>query len=171
MVNWYMHVRVLHILFAALWVGAAVFLSVYVSPAIRALGPAGAPVMAELMRRRMSAFLGAAAMLTVLSGVWMYWEFTHGLDAAIMRQGIGLALGFGGLCGIAAAVIGAAVISRSAERAGKLSREAAQLPEGAERGAAMQTVTALQRRATIFARFNSVLLVVALLAMCLAHSV
>jgi uncharacterized membrane protein len=171
MVDWYMHVRVLHIVFAALWVGAAVFLTLYVSPAIRALGPAGAPLMAELMRRRMSGFFAATAMLTVLSGVWMYWEFTHGLDAAIVRQRIGLALGFGGLCGIAAAVIGAAVISRSAERAGKLSREAAQWPEGPERGATMQTVAALQRRVTVFARFNTVLLVVALLAMCVAHSV
>ncbi|HSN01319.1 MAG TPA: hypothetical protein VLS52_09965 [Rudaea sp.] len=171
MFDWYMHVRVLHILFAALWVGAAVFLTLYVSPAIRTLGPAGAPLMAELMRRRMSGFFAAAAMLTVLSGVWMYWEFTHGLDATIVRQGVGLALGFGGLCGIAAAVIGAVVISRSAERAGKLSREAAQLPEGGERGATMQTVAALQRRVTVFARFNTVLLVVALLAMCLAHGV
>jgi len=50
--EWYAGVRVLHILFAALWVGSAMFLTLYVTPAIRATGPRGAPVMAELRRRR-----------------------------------------------------------------------------------------------------------------------
>src|SRR6185312_670996 len=99
-----------HILFAALWVGSAVFLTLYVTPAIRATGPRGAPVMAELMRRRTGGFIAAAAMLTVLSGLWMYWVFTHGFDSTIVAHGAGLALGIGGLCGIAAAVIGGAVI-------------------------------------------------------------
>ena len=169
--EWYAGVRVLHILFAAFWVGSAVFLTLYVTPAIRATGPQGAPVMAELMRRRMGGFIAAAAMLTVLSGLWMYWIFTNGFDGAIVAHGAGLALGIGGLCGIAAAVIGGAVIGRAAERAGALSQQVAQMPEGEERAATLQTVAALQRRVATFSRLAVVLLVAALVAMTIAHAV
>ncbi|HJR13993.1 MAG TPA: hypothetical protein VJ833_08875 [Rhodanobacteraceae bacterium] len=168
--EWYAGVRVLHILFAALWVGSAVFLTLYVAPAIRATGPRGAPVMAELMRRRMGGFTAAAAMLTVLSGLWMYWIFTHGFDFDVVGHGAGLALGLGGLCGILAAVIGGAVIGRAAERAGKLSQQVAQLPDGEEREVTMQSVAALQRRIATFSRLAVVLLVAALVAMTIAHA-
>lgn len=166
---WYAAIRVLHIVFAALWVGAAVLLTLFLSPAIRTLGLQGAPVMAELMRRRMGAFLAAAGGLTVLSGLWMYWIFTNGLDADIMRHGAGLALGIGGLCGIVAVILGGAVIGRAAERAGKLSRQAAQMPQGSERAAAMQTVATLQRRVAVYSRCDVALLLAALIAMCVAH--
>ena len=168
--GWYAGVRVLHILFAALWVGSAVFFTLYVTPAIRATGPHGAPVMAELMRRRMGGFIAAAAMLTVLSGLWMYWVFTNGFDGSIVAHGAGLALGIGGRCGIAAAVIGGAVIGRAAERAGALSRQVAQMPEGGAREATMQSVETLQRRIATFSRLAVVLLVAALVAMTLAHA-
>ncbi len=168
--DWYAGVRVLHVLFAAFWVGSAAFLTLYVTPAIRATGPQGAPVMAELMRRRMGAFIGAAAMLTVLSGLWMYWIFTHGFDSAIVGRGAGLVIGIGGLCGIAAAVIGGAVVGRAAERAGALSRQVVHLPEGEEREAILQSVAALQRRVATSSRFAVVLLVAALVAMTIAHA-
>ncbi|MGH8125079.1 MAG: hypothetical protein ACREPK_04450 [Rhodanobacteraceae bacterium] len=168
--DWYAGIRVLHILFAALWVGTTVFLTLYVSPAIRSLGPRGAPVMAELMRRRMGAFIASASLLTVLSGLWMYWVFTNGFSAQAMGHGAGLALGIGGLCGIVAAIVGGAIISRAAEGAGKLSREVAQMPEGSERVAVMQTVAVLQRRVTLFSRCDVVLLIAALIAMCIAHA-
>jgi hypothetical protein len=121
--------------------------------------------MAELMRRRMGGFIAAAAMLTVLSGLWMYWIFTRGFDGAIVAHGAGLALGIGALCGIVAAVIG-----RAAERAGALSQRVAQLPEGEERAATLQTVAALQRRVAAFSRLAVVLLIAALVAMSIAHA-
>lgn len=169
--EWYAGVRVLHILFAAFWIGSAAFLTLYVTPAIRATGLQGASVMAELMRRRMGAFIAAAAMLTVLSGLWMYWIFTNGFDGSIVTHGAGLALGIGGLCGIVAAVVGGAVIGRAAERAGMLSQQVAQLPEGEKRAATLQTVAALQRRVAMFSRLALVLLVAALVAMTIAHVV
>lgn len=168
--EWYAGIRVVHILFAALWVGTAVFLTLYVSPAIRALGPRGAPVMAELMRRRMGGFIAAAGGLTVLSGLWMYWVFSDGLDSRILSHGPGLALGLGGLCGIVAAVLGGAVIGRTAERVGSLSRAAAAMPDGDERAATFQTIATLQRRVALFSRCDVVLLLAALIAMCIAHA-
>ncbi|HVX04331.1 MAG TPA: hypothetical protein VHA71_04330 [Rhodanobacteraceae bacterium] len=168
--EWYAGVRVLHILFAAFWVGSAAFLTLYVTPAIRATGPQGAPVMAELMRRRMGGFIAAAATLTLLSGLWMYWIFTGGFDGAIVAHGAGLALGIGGLCGIAAAVIGGAVIGRAADRAGTLSQQVAQMPEGEQRAATLQTIAGLQRRVATFSRLAVLLLIAALVAMALAHA-
>jgi cell division protein FtsL len=67
-------------------------------------------------------------------------------------------------------VIGGAVISRAAERAGALSQQVAQLPEGQEREATMRSVEALQRRVAKFSRLAVVLLVAALVAMASAHA-
>lgn len=168
-IQWYADVRVLHIVFAALWVGASVLFALYVSPAIRSLGPHGAQVMAELMRRKVGLFIAASSMLTVLSGLWMYWEFSHGFDATIVTHGPGLALGIGGLCGIAAAIVGGAVIGRAAEQAGQLSHDIAQLPEGGEREALMQHLAKIQRRMNVAGRCDVVLLLAALILMSLAH--
>lgn len=169
--DWYAGVRVLHVLFAALWVGTAVLLTFYVSPAIRALGPRGAPLMAELMRRRMGAFIAAVSGITIVSGLWMYWVFSHGFQATIMDTGAGLALAVGGTCGILAAIIGGAVIGRSAERAGSLSREASQLPQGEQRDALLGSIAVLQRRVAWASRCDVALLLAALVAMCIAHVV
>lgn len=67
-------------------------------------------------------------------------------------------------------MIGGAVIGRAAERAGALSRQMADLPEGGEREATMQSVEALQRRMATFSRLAVVLLVAALVAMAIAHA-
>lgn len=166
---WYQGMRVLHILCAVLWVGSAVFLTLYLSPAIRALGPQGAPVMAELMRRRMGLFLAAAGIVTVLSGIWMYWVFTSGFNLRLMTHGAGLVLGIGGLLGILGSIVGGGLVGRTAERAGRLARTAAQLPPGGEREATMVTVAALQHRVAIASRLDATLLLAALLAMCIAH--
>lgn len=169
--DWYAGIRVLHVLFAALWVGAAVLLTFYVSPAVRALGPRGVPLMAELTRRRMGAFIAAASGITIVSGLWMYWVFSRGFEAAIMTRGAGLVLGIGGLCGIVAAFIGGAVIGRSAERAGHLSQQAAQLPNGEPRAALLDSIAVLQQRIAWASRCDVVLLLAALVAMCVAHVV
>ncbi|MGH8235346.1 MAG: hypothetical protein ACREPU_14295 [Rhodanobacteraceae bacterium] len=169
--DWYAGVRVLHILAAALWIGTTALLTFFVSPAIRGRGPRGAPVMVELMRRRMGLYIAVASGVTILSGLWLYWIFTAGFDLGVIASPSGLIFGIGALCGIVAPIIGGAVIGRSAERIAKVARKATQLADGAERNALMGDVAILQRRVATFSRIDVLLLVAALVLMSLGHYV
>jgi len=155
-------IRALHILVAAAWFGAAAFLTLYLMPAVRQLGPQGGPVMVALMQRRFPVFMAASAGLTILSGLWLYWTLTAGLQPGVVGSRMGLVFGFGGLCGLLAAVIGGAIVGRS-------SKQLAALAAGGQPPQA-DTVARLQARI----RFGSVLalglLLLALLAMAFGHA-
>lgn len=169
-ISWYTDVRVLHIVCAALWLGAAAFMTLYLGPAVRTLGPRGMPVTAELGRRHMGAFMGAVGGLTVVSGLLMYWAFTDGFEASIVGHGAGLALGLGGLCGITAAIIGGAILGRSSERVARLAQVASQSTDGHESKTARREIAVLHHRIATFSRIDLALLLAALLLMCLAHA-
>ena len=159
---WLGEIRALHILVAATWFGAAAFLTLFLMPALRQLGPQGGPVMAALTQRRFHVFMAANAMLTVLSGAWMYWQLTGGLQPAAVGSHDGLAYGLGGLAGLLAAIIGAAVVGRGSKQLAALA--AAGAPDPA-------VVARLQARVRTGSRSALTLMVVALLAMTLAHAV
>jgi len=161
--NWLGEIRALHIVVAAAWFGAAAFLTLYLMPAMSQLGPQGGPVMVALTQRRFHVFMAANAVLTVLSGAWMYWMLTGGLQPAAIGSHDGLVYGFGGLAGLLAAVIGATVVGRSSKQLADMAA-AGGPPEPAQ-------VARLQARVRAGSRLALTLLVVALLAMTLAHVV
>ncbi|NUS39249.1 MAG: hypothetical protein HOQ02_09535 [Lysobacter sp.] len=159
---WLGEIRALHILAAAAWFGAATFLTLYLMPAVRQLGPQGGPVMAALAQRRFDRFMAASAMLTVLSGGWMYWALTGGLQPAAIASRDGLVYGVGGLCGLLAAVIGGVVVGRSSKQLAALV-VAGGAPDPAR-------IARLQARIRTGSRLALMLMLVALLAMTLAHA-
>lgn len=161
--------RALHILVAALWVGAGIFLTAFLMPVMRRLGPHGAPVMAAMAQRRMGPFMAAIGALTVLSGLWLYWIYTRGLDAGIALSAPGIMLGLGGLAGILAAILGGAVIGRSVERIRQLGTQLRDMPDGAPKLAQQDALVRLHRRAALASKCDATLLVVALLLMALGH--
>ena len=154
-------VRMLHILFAASWFGAAAFLTLYLLPVARQLGAAGGATMTALSGRGFHRFMAANAGLTVLSGLWLYWTLTAGFAGPAMTSTPGMVFGLGGLAGLLAAVIGGAVIGRTLSRIETLK---GRLPD------AQPQVAALQGRVAAASRFALGLLVFALVAMALGHS-
>ena len=88
----FLTLRVLHVLIAAVWVGATVFMTFLVMPAIEASGPAGGQVMMGLNRKGITAFFAALGGTTVLTGLYLFWRFTGGFDPAISRSHAGMAL-------------------------------------------------------------------------------
>ena len=162
MASIFLEVRALHILVAAAWFGAATFLTLYLMPAVRQLGPQAGPVMAALAARRFHVFMASTAMLTVLSGGWMYWLLTGGLQPQALGTHEGLVYGLGGLAGLLAAVIGGAIV-------GPASKQLAAL--AAAGGPPDPAVAArLQSRVRIGSRVALAFLLVALLAMTLGHA-
>ena len=145
-----------HVLFAALWFGAAAFITFYLAPAMRQLGPAGGDGMLQALHRRgMHRFMGATAGLTVLSGLGMFW---------LIGAGAGIVLVLGAGAGLLAAILGGAVIGRSFKRIDALLGQP-QDAHGREPG-----IAAAHQRIAVASRCVLGLMAFALLAMTLGHA-
>lgn len=166
----YIWIRVLHILVAALWLGTACVLSMILMPAVRDAGAAGGQVMLSLHRRKLHVFIAATAVLTVLSGIWLYWELTAGFDWASVSSNSGLLFGIGGLCGMLALIMGASLIGPGFARVAALIEQSGSLPD-ARRPAHTQSVAALQQRTSLIAKLALGLIVTALVLMGFGHYV
>jgi|SRR5690348_1469799 len=166
--SWFLVLRAAHVLLAALWLGAAFMLSVFVMPAVRDVGPGGGQFMQTLQRRKLHAFMALAATLTVLTGLWLYWRFTAGLDEEVILSPGGLAFGIGGICGLLAMILGGAILGRGFARIVALGERAAAGPE-AERAAHMQDIELLRQRLGVAGKLILLLMVLALVLMAIGH--
>jgi len=155
--------RAAHILSAAAWFGAAALLTLYLLPTARGLGAAAQPTMHAMTRRGFHRFMAVSSGLAIVSGLWLYWLLTAGFKPAAIHSASGMVYGVGGLAGLLAAMLGGAVIGRSLTRIDAL----ASMPEAGQ----ADEVAALQRRVAVASRAALGLLLVALLAMILGHSV
>jgi len=147
--------RAAHILFAAAWLGAAAFVTLYLAPAMRALGPSGDRMVQALHQRGMPRFMGATAGLTVLSGLCLFW---------FVGRGAGMVLSLGAAAGLLAAILGGAVIGRGFHRINSLLA----LAEGDP--ARDAGIAAAYRRIAVTSRVVLAMMVFALLAMTLGHA-
>jgi len=168
--NAYVVLRVLHILVAALWVGAAGLLAMVVMPAVGEAGATGGPFLASLHRRKLHVFMAASALLTVLSGIWLYWVLTTGFDPAIVWSRGGVAFGIGGLCGLVALIVGGGIIGPGFARLAELAERTDATPE-AQRAAHLQRLEAIHRRTLLASKCALALIVIALVLMASGHYV
>jgi hypothetical protein len=166
----YVVLRVLHILVAALWVGAAGLLAMVVMPAVGDAGMAGGPFLASLHRRKLHVFMAASALLTVLSGIWLYWVLTTGFDPDIVWSRSGLVFGIGGLCGLVALVIGGGIIGPGFARLAALTEQTAAVPED-QRAAHVQRLGTIRRRTMLASKCALALIVIALVLMATGHGI
>lgn len=159
--------RIVHIVGAAFWAGSAFLLTGYVAPAAGQAGPEGAKFMQRLvLGTRYIAAISAAAGLTVLTGLLLYWRASEGLRGEWMSAGTGVMLTIGGLAGIAALIAG--ILTGSSSR--KLAELGASLggPPSPEQAG---EIAGLQTRLSNLGVTSSILLVVALIAMASARYV
>ena len=149
--------RFAHVFFGAIWVGMMVFGTFFMGPAVEEAGPDGGKVMAGLMRRKVMVLMPVFALITLVSGFWLYSRLGRG----IMSTGMGKAFGLGGVLALLAFVVGMAVARPTMMRAQKLSQS----------GGAPAEVQALRARANTLGRIVGVLLLLALAAMAVARYV
>jgi hypothetical protein len=69
--------RVVHFVTGVIWVGSLFVVVVFVQPSAAALGPAGAPFMSELRRRRFVDVVVIDALFTIGVGSFLYWNDWH----------------------------------------------------------------------------------------------
>jgi uncharacterized membrane protein len=167
----YLAARALHVLLGAFWLGSVVFVVYFLMPSMAEAGPDAAKVMAGLIKRRYLAVVPVVALLTILLGLWLYWRFTGGFDPAQLGTPGAMVFGTGGILAIAAIHVGLLGMRRNTLRALARSRDAAALPDGAEKAAAMQAIRALRQRALVAGQIVAVLLVITALLMAIGHYV
>ncbi len=163
--------RALHIVVGVFWVGSVVFLSMFLTPSIRAAGPAGGAVMQQLMGvRGVPRWLMGAAIVTLLSGFGLYWHDSGGFQSAWLASGPGRVFGLGGALGLVTAIAGMAVNAPTARRMGELGGrlQAAGRPPTPDEQA---TLAALQSRLSRAGTVTTVLLLIATFLMAIARYV
>jgi uncharacterized membrane protein len=163
--------RVVHVLVGAFWVGAILFMATFLVPSVRAAGPAGGAVMQQLVKaRRLPRWLLTAAVLTIVSGIGLYWVDSAGFQSAWLGSGPGRVFGLGGTLAILAAILGVVVNFPTARRLTALAArvQGSGRPPAPEEAAEMQRLQARLGWATTVA---AVLLALATLAMAVARYV
>ena len=164
-------VRMIHIVVAVCWVGAVVFMAAFLLPTMQAVGPAAGPVMGHLTQvKKLPMYMMAGVLLTVFSGLALYWYDSAGFTSAWMHSGPGKTFGLGAAPGIIVAVMGMAVNSPTAKKLGALGAtiRASGAPPSAEQAAEMER---LQHRLAGAMTVAAVLLVIAAAAMAAARYV
>ena len=167
----YLFVRLVHVLLGALWFCGIAMLVLFVMPAIAQSGPAGGQVMGGMMRRRFGPYMPAVGGTTVVTGIALYWRFTSGFDPALMHTHAGLVFGTGGLLGIVSLIIGGSMVGRGTDTLYRMGGELAAMPDGPQKIAFIQRMTALSQRTAVAARVVLVLVTITIALMALAHYV
>jgi len=168
----FLALRFVHVVVGVFWVGSLVFLAFILLPSVRAAGPAGGAVMQQLTQvRRVPTVLLTAGILTVLSGLTLYWNDSAGFRSkAWLSSGTGMTFGLGAVFAILVLVIGSTVNSPTAKRITALGGQirAGGGAPSAEQAAQMER---LQRRLANALRLTAVLLLLAAAAMSVARYV
>jgi len=161
--------RLVHIVLGVFWVGAVALIAFLLFPAVRESGPAGGAVMQRLMARGLNLWLMAAAILTVLSGLALYWHDSAGFSSTEwLGSGPGRTFGLGAVFAIIGVGVGMGVNSRAAKQLGALTAgiQAAGRPPSPNETA---TIQRLQDRLAKGGVVTAVLLLLAAAAMAVAR--
>jgi len=161
--------RLLHIVLGAFWVGAIVFSAFFLMPAVRAAGPGGGGVMAQIMGRlHFHTYMLSAVWLTILSGLAMGYHNGGESGFRWFAIGVGRMFGLGGVLAIIAGILGGAVTAPAAQKLGALSAKV-QASGAPPTPADKAELERLQSRLFNATRLVAVLVLLAVAAMAVAR--
>jgi len=160
--------RMIHILAGIFWVGSAVLMAAFITPAARALGPEGGKFMQFLLGKlRLSNTISLSAILTTLAGIVLYWRDSAGLQTMWIFSSTGFILTVGAVAGILAAILGGAVTAPTAARMDALSKQI-QVGGGPPKPEQLAQLQKLQMQLGQAGVWGAVLLVISAAAMAIA---
>ena len=160
--------RFAHVFFGALWVGMMAFQTFFLMPALADVGPDAGKLMAALMRRRLPVILPIVALITLVSGFWLFQRLSGGAAAGLMRTPMGLAFGSGGLAALLAFLVGIVVLRPAMMRSTELAQSLASAAPD-ERAARTAEIQRLRARAAMTTWVVMILLFYTLSAMAVAR--
>lgn len=161
--------RLIHIVFGALWVGMVGFAAFFLQPAVQEVGPDGGKVMAAIQRRGLLTVMPVLAVGTLISGLWLYMRAAAGQHAAYAQSPVGMAFGLGGVAAIVGWVIGMTVLRPSMLKAMALAQSLGPSTAPDERQRVAAEAQRLRERAASAGRTTAWLLLFAVAAMAVAR--
>lgn len=161
--------RLLHIVLGVYWAGTIAFTALYLEPSVRAVGPPGGQVMAQLVKRGHLNVMPIVALITILTGIELYRRASAGFELAWIGSTQGMTLTIGALTAIVALVVGVFVMRASSLKAMAKTPSAQQAPDGPERERLLEEIQSLRRRATLSLRWVAGLLGISVAAMAVAR--
>lgn len=156
--------RIIHVVSGAFWLGVAVTNAFFILPSIRAAGPAGGQVMAQVVQRKLPQYVNLAILLTIGSGIILFAWRSGGFGSWILSPS-GLVFSIGAVLALATAALGVAYVTPTVGRIGALAASAP-AATGDELDGIRSNIQQLQMRLQTAARGAAVLLVIA--AACMA---
>lgn len=161
--------RILHIGLGVFWAGAMFFMVFLLEPSVRSVGPEGGRVMQALQKRGFMTIMPAVAVLTILSGGFLYWRIVAGFGIDGLSTPFGMALTVGGIASLAAFGQGFFLMRPASLQAGKLSASLGNTPDADARNATLAKIAGLKSRARTHSRWVVLWLAVAVLTMAVAR--
>jgi uncharacterized membrane protein len=162
--------RLIHVVGGVLWVGSMFFLVVFLTPAVGDVGPDGGKVMGALMRRKLMVFTPVVAILTVLSGLYLYGRVSAGFDSAYMSSGPGMTYGLGAVAAILSFIVGVVYTRPAMANAMALSQRMANA-DPAERQDLAAQIEKYRSRGTNGGKLIIAMLLIAAVAMAVGRYV
>jgi len=162
--------RILHVGAGVFWAGSIIFMARFLFPAITDAGPAGGQVMQAMAKRGLMAAMPAAAIITILAGIYLFYRVSAGFDSIYMGSGPGITYSIGGLMAIIALIIGGTTVRASMEKVLKLGETLPSTPES-NRAAVMAEMNALRQKGINATRLVSVLLMITVFCMAIGRYV
>ena len=105
--------RLLHIICGVLWVGGVGVLVMFIMPAISATGPIGGQFMQHVAKNtKISVFFPMLGVLTVLSGLGLFWHNQSVSSGTFASSRPGMAYSLGAASAILALIIGGIAAGR-----------------------------------------------------------
>ncbi len=162
--------RIVHIVTGIIWVGSLFVVVVFVQPSAATLGPAGAPFMSELRRRRFVDVVFIDAVFTVVAGSFLYWHDWHTFPSFgdWIGSNFGATLTVGALLAISGLAVAASVTRPTIVRLVSLGTQVAG-SGGTPSPELTARIGALQRRLVVAERVSFVLVLLAATAMASAR--
>jgi uncharacterized membrane protein len=161
--------RLIHIVLGVFWAGAAFVTAGFLLPSAQAAGPASGPMMKQLIAvRRLPVVVMVAAILTLLSGLGMYWRDNSVSNGAFARSTQGMTLGLGAVVALLTLGLGMGVITPTGKKLTELMATIASSggPPTAEQG---KTMAALQARMMAGSRAAAALVLIIVITMAVAR--
>jgi hypothetical protein len=148
-------------------VGGAVTTAYFLLPTVKATGPVGGQFAGALIQRtRLPDWLTAAGVLSVLSGLLLYWDFYAGLSWEGFEPQV--VIGIGGLLAILSLLLGFLVSRPTADRMVALGRSI-QAQGSPPTPAQVSERDALLARLTNAAMINAGLIVITVACMAIGR--
>jgi uncharacterized membrane protein len=168
---WMIVLRLIHIVAGVFWAGSVFFVVRFLLPALRASGPAGGQVMQQIAGKlRYGTAAMGAGLLTILSGIGMFWRDVKMSSGTWASSGPGMTYAIGALAAITALTVFATIGRPAGNQLLELGAtiQSSGGPPSAEQAS---TLARLQNRMGAASRTAAALLAIAVIAMAVARYV